>query len=125
MRKLVLISIVVLNLSCLSSVSYAEDCTAPSLSTVELKNCLYKNYQTVDKTLNQVYQQLMAKLEEANHKKALKTAQQAWLKYRDAHCEYEVYLNQGGTVYGAYYTACLTALTEERVKQLKESLVNQ
>lgn len=121
MKKLVLILIVALSSSLNSGASYADECDASS-STVELKDCVFKTYQKADKDLNQTYQRLLAKLTDTTHKKVLKTAQLAWLKYRDAHCEYEAYLNRGGTVYSVYYTSCLSHLTEERSQLLKASL---
>jgi uncharacterized protein YecT (DUF1311 family) len=95
---------------------------ANAATTVEIDECVGKEYQKVDAELNRVYKQLMAKLEDEGEKAALKTAQQAWIKYRDLNCEFESYENKGGTIYPIVYTGCLSAMTATRTKELRELL---
>jgi len=95
---------------------------ANATTTVEMDDCVGKEYRKVDAELNRVYKQLMAKLEDEGEKAALKTAQQAWLKYRDSNCEFESYENKGGTIYPIVYTSCLSAMTNTRTKELRELL---
>jgi len=85
-----------------------------------MRNCAGKQYQKADAELNNVYQQLMSKLGDEGHKAALRAAQQAWIKYRDGNCEFEAYLNRGGTIYPVVYTGCLRAMTTARTKELRE-----
>ncbi len=89
-------------------------------TTVEMRNCAGKEYKKADAELNSVYRRLMSKLGDEGHKAALRTAQQAWIKYRDANCEFEAYLNRGGTIYPVVYTSCLSAMTTARTKELRE-----
>ena len=95
---------------------------ANATTTVEMSDCMGKEYKKVDAELNSVYKQLMAITEDEGEKAALKTAQQAWLKYRDLHCEFESYENKGGTIYPIVYTGCLSAVTATRTKELRELL---
>ena len=100
----------------------AQDPCANAQTTAEMRDCAGREYKKADDELNRVYRQVMSKLEDEGHKTALKTAQQAWIKYRDANCEYESYLNRGGTIYPVVYTGCLTGMTINRVKELREML---
>lgn len=99
----------------------ADPC-ANAESTPEMRDCAGRDYKKADAELNKVYGQVMAKLADAGHKAALKNAQQAWIKYRDGQCEFESYLNKGGTLYSVVYTGCLTGITEDKTKDLRETL---
>ena len=46
---------------------------------------------------------------------ALTAAQKQWIAYRDAECGFEDSLAFGGTATGGNYSACLCALSLERV----------
>jgi len=91
-------------------------------TTYEAKQCSAKKYQQADHELNKAYQQLMSKLDDEGHKNSLKIAQLAWLKYRDNNCDFEGYLNRGGTIYSVVVTECLTVMTTSRTKQIKEQI---
>ena len=96
-----------------------QDPCANAKTTPEMRDCAGKEYKQADAELNQVYKQLMSKLEDPGHQAALKSAQQAWIKYRDTNCEYESYLNRGGTMYSVVNTGCLTRMTKERTTELR------
>ena len=91
-------------------------------TTFEMKQCSAKKFKQADDELNRVYKQLMAKLDDEGHKTSLKTAQLAWLNYRDANCDFESYLNRGGSIYSVIVTECQTAMTTSRTRQLKEQI---
>lgn len=74
-----------------------------------------KNYQAVDRHLNQVYQQVRSSLGEQQQLK-LKSAQIAWLEFRDTSCEFESYHFTNSN------NSCLTRLTEQRVEKLSRLL---
>ena len=84
-----------------------------------MRDCAGKEYQKTDAELNAVYKQLMASLSDREHQASLRAAQQAWLKYRDANCEFEAFENRGGTIYPLVYTSCLAAVTRARTKELR------
>lgn len=102
-----------------------KDPCANAQTQMELNDCQAREYKKADGALNAVYKQLMAKIDDEGERGALKTAQQAWIKYRDANCEFESYLNKGGTMYSMVYDGCLTALTEERTRHLRDLLNNR
>ena len=91
-------------------------------TTFEMKQCSAKKYKQADNELNKTYQQLMSKLSDDGHRISLKTAQQAWLKYRDSNCDFESYLNRGGSIYSVIATECRTAMTISRTKEMQEQI---
>jgi uncharacterized protein YecT (DUF1311 family) len=66
-------------------------------SQVEMNQCAGETYKTADTELNQVYRKLVAMLD-AEEKAQLKAAQTAWLKYRDANCEFVGDQFKGGSI---------------------------
>jgi len=93
-------------------------------TTTDMKMCTSKKYKQADDELNKVYRALMSKSYDEGHKASLKTAQQAWLKYRDTNCDFESYLNRGGSIYSVVVGDCLTSMTNSRTKELKEQIKN-
>jgi len=55
-------------------------------------------------------------LESLNH------AQEKWLAYRNAQCEFDTFLNEGGTIRGMLWGEEATTLTTLRIDELKSSL---
>ncbi len=93
-------------------------------STPELKYCSQQSYQAADKKLNQAYQQVISSIR-GEQKQLLTTAQQAWIKFRDNNCNFETYLNRGGTGYEIFRNGCLERLTTQRTKDLQDYLSNR
>lgn len=93
-------------------------------TTAEMKMCAAKRYKQADDELNVTYRRLMAKLEDAGHRTSLKAAQQNWLKYRDSNCDFESYLNRGGSIYSVIVGECMISMTESRTKELKQEIDN-
>ncbi len=50
----------------------------------------------------------------------LKKSQLAWIKMRDADCDYETYESRTGTAFSSIYQQCLLDKTNGRIKYLKE-----
>lgn len=124
MKLIVLLSSVILCLSITSNASAQEtqapDPCANAQTTVDMGDCAGKEYKQADAELNAVYKQLMASLSDKEHQASLKSAQQAWLKFRDANCEFDSFENRGGTIHPVVYTSCLAAMTRARTKELRE-----
>jgi len=91
-------------------------------TTYEMKQCSARKFKKADDELNKVYQQLMSKLDDEGHKASLKAAQLAWLKYRDSNCDFEGYLNRGGSIYSVVVTECMTSMTTSRTEQMREQI---
>jgi uncharacterized protein YecT (DUF1311 family) len=85
--------------------------------------CADKDYQAADKKLNDVYGKLATALDDAGYKAKLKTAQRAWIQFRDTECTFEVAENEGGSIYPLVYSGCLTRVTGARTNELQAYLV--
>lgn len=113
----------------LSSISIAgqkpKDDPCPNAETQsELNQCAGKAYRAADGELNQVYRKLVATLD-AEEKAQLKVAQTAWLKYRDAHCEFVGDVYKGGTMRPMVHAFCLADVTRNRTTELKDEIENR
>lgn len=87
----------------------------------EMTRCANSAYTAADKELNEVYRRLTAKLD-AEARASLKAAEAAWLKYRDANCEYESSFYRGGTMRPMVHAFCLARVTRARAEELKGQL---
>ena len=98
-----------------------EDPCPDARTQQDLNLCASRAFQKADADLNKLYQQLM-KDAGAGERAKLRAAQVAWLKFRDAHCEYEAFGNTGGSIYPMVYGFCLAEVTGERAKQFRDTL---
>ncbi|HLL70866.1 MAG TPA: lysozyme inhibitor LprI family protein [Pyrinomonadaceae bacterium] len=98
-----------------------EDPCPDARNQHELNRCAALARDRADAELNKVYRELM-KDTGATERAKLRTAQLAWLKFRDAHCDYTSVGNKGGTIYPMVVSFCLARVTDARVKQLQDIL---
>jgi uncharacterized protein YecT (DUF1311 family) len=87
----------------------------------EMNICAGKEYRAADATLNRVYQQLVARLD-AEEKAKLKDAQTAWIKYRDANCDFVGEQYKGGTIRPLILGLCLADVTRNRTAELRAQI---
>jgi uncharacterized protein YecT (DUF1311 family) len=52
----------------------------------------------------------------------LEKAQSLWLRYREANCESEASIYEGGSIRPAIYSTCLASVTRERADRLRSFL---
>ena len=101
--------------------------TAPQVSCrdpqtqYEMNVCADRAYKAADAELNKVYNRLVSKLDEAARTK-LKVVEVTWLKYRDANCDYEAALYEGGSIKPAIYSSCMERMTKARTAELREQI---
>ncbi|MFZ9739476.1 MAG: lysozyme inhibitor LprI family protein [Prochlorotrichaceae cyanobacterium] len=98
----------------------ALDCEDP-LTTLDINACSKAAHDAADRTLNEVYQQVQAKLD-SRASDQLRGAEDAWLNFRDAHCSQYSQTFVGGTAYPSFLLGCLTRTTEERIGYLRQEL---
>ncbi|MES0812530.1 lysozyme inhibitor LprI family protein [Roseibium sp. SCPC15] len=112
----------------LANAQKAPDCSNVA-TQMEITQCTYQEWQAADAELNTVYKSAMANMRTldsdlSEHLKgaanALQEAQRAWLPYRDKACQSYGFLARGGTMEPMLVNICLTKLTQQRVKELKE-----
>ena len=92
-------------------------------SQAEATGCAHREYQAADAELNKVYRQLMSKLD-AEQQEFLKKAETAWIKYRDADCEYEDSFYAGGTMRPMINYFCMARVTTARTAELRLQIKN-
>lgn len=97
-----------------------RNCSNPQ-SNVEYKECARLRYEAADRRLNDVYKQLVAKLNR-KQRSVLYQEQIKWIKSRDKNCESEVYDNRGGTGYQGFLNDCLERKTKQRTAELENYL---
>jgi uncharacterized protein YecT (DUF1311 family) len=93
------------------------NCNSPQ-TTVEMRVCADRSYETADKKLNQVYRQLKPKLGTSQQKKIV-TAQLAWIQFRDKSCDFEGAFAEGGSLEPVLKASCKADVTKQRVKDLQ------
>src|SRR5688572_11246929 len=117
------ILIIVLSVSCLAQ-EKKDPCERANESgvTVDLVECSQQKLAAADSELNKTYQQLVSKLGDKKWRTKLRTAQQAWIKFRDANCDYESEFSGGGSAATFEYNFCLADTTAARAKELHEMI---
>jgi len=102
-----------------------------STSGLGQQECAQKKNEIADKKLNAIYKALLKKLSEVevveggetgiSPKKKLIQAQRAWIKFRNANCEFVGNLSGGVHTWKSVHEGfCFTEMTEERTKELQK-----
>ena len=97
-----------------------EDPCPGSHTQFELNQCAARARDRADAELNKVYRQLVSRLGDKKWEMKLRAAQQAWIKYRDANCDYESEFSGGGSAATFEYNFCLAEITTARAKELQK-----
>ncbi|PWJ84950.1 uncharacterized protein YecT (DUF1311 family) [Pseudaminobacter salicylatoxidans] len=85
-----------------------------------LNQCADKAYKKTDAALNATYKEIMGRLkDDKDTRKRLVTAQQAWITFRDAECDFATGNSLEGSIYPMLVLNCRNALTHDRLEQLK------
>ena len=90
-------------------------------TTAAMRNCENLRYQRAAEALDSVYAQLMKQLDETGKAK-LRSAQSAWLQFRQADADFEADKARGGTLAPLFRIGVMADLTVARVIELKKSL---
>lgn len=105
------------------------ECGTSSSSQVEIGNCVGKVEDAVDTTVQATLgfaQTAAEELDTVTDRKvatpALESAQEAWLAYRDTHCEYIGSTFGGGSGTSIAITSCRIELGRERIRQLMAAI---
>ena len=87
----------------------------------DMNICWGNEYKKADAALNKTYQELTTMLED-EEKAQLKAAENAWLKYRDANCEFVADQYKGGSIRPMIAAICLADVTSNRTTELKNQI---
>lgn len=102
------------------------DCTNAEAQQ-EMNFCAEKEWQAADVELNQAYKAVLADMQALDKlmppelqgaEDALRTAQRAWITYRDANCQLAGYPMRGGSAEPLLIYSCLRQMTENRSGEL-------
>jgi uncharacterized protein YecT (DUF1311 family) len=102
----------------------SDACMNNAQTQAAMDQCAAQSLAAADKELNQVYQQVLAKYAANKAFVAkLRTAQKAWLAFRDAELEARYPASDKQTEYGSVYPMCadneLEAITRQRIQELR------
>ncbi|EKV29236.1 hypothetical protein C882_0543 [Caenispirillum salinarum AK4] len=86
--------------------------------TINMKECIWAEHERQDARLNAAYKHVMGLLSD-DRKAALRTAQRAWIAYRDANCGFFAD-PMGGTLAGVLASDCMMSETAERARELED-----
>ena len=92
----------------------------------EANACARREYQKADAEMNRVFDRVVAELAVygGGQQLKLRRAQASWLRYRDANCESEASIYDGGSIRPAVYHSCLASVTRERARRLEDFLAS-
>ncbi len=95
-------------------------CNQPQ-TTPQINNCAAALYQQADRRLNEVYKQVISKLNPREREKLI-DEQFAWIQRRDASCKDQGRMRPGGSAYTGARDACLAGETDKRTAELEKYL---
>ena len=90
-------------------------------TTAGMRNCENNRYQNAQRTLDAVYAEVMKRIDSGGKAK-LRTAQSAWLQFRQAEADFEAQVAEGGTLAPLIRITVMADMTEARAVELKKSL---
>ncbi|SEK71913.1 lysozyme inhibitor LprI family protein [Pacificibacter marinus] len=87
----------------------------------DMNICSYEDYMVVDRALNDTYTWALARTEDwgSGTKEALRAAQRTWIAYRDAACNAEGQLHEGGSIRPLIENTCKATLTTRRTQDMR------
>jgi uncharacterized protein YecT (DUF1311 family) len=97
----------------------ADDCT--DLPQQHATACIAHYFRRVDNDMNLIYRELRTKLG-PKERELIQKAQLSWIGFRDHTCDFEGLKNEGGSLQPFTIGVCMVTLTEQRIKDLSESL---
>ena len=92
-----------------------------AVTTAEMRDCADRDYAYADAELNRLYGTLLSSLP-APQGEALRSAQRAWITFRDRQAAFAAGVAAGGTLYPLLEVSELAALTRQRTDELRRFL---
>lgn len=112
------------------------DCSN-AMTQSDMTACSQQDYETADVALNAAYRKTMARAQAMDKDladlgdamvgavEALKTAQRAWIAYRDGQCALAGFEARGGSMEPMLVAGCLADLTTKRTDELNTALADR
>ncbi|KAA0016281.1 lysozyme inhibitor LprI family protein [Salinicola corii] len=102
----------------LSGLAQAAPSCEDAITQQEMNACAGEGYQAADEELNATYDEVMGRLD-GDSEEGLKTAQRAWIQFRDAECDFVSGPTSEGSANSMVKAGCLEKLTHQRTEALK------
>ncbi|MCA0011695.1 lysozyme inhibitor LprI family protein [Mesorhizobium sp. B292B1B] len=100
--------------------AFAKDKCADAKDQATMNQCAGASFRKSDKKLNELYKQIETRLkDDADTKKLLVQAQQDWIKFSDAECNFQTAGAAGGSMVPMLLSMCMDGLTQSRVKDFE------
>ena len=93
-------------------------------SQAEMNRTAAEDFEQADARLNKVYDQVLHSLDAQGQEK-LKTAERAWVSFREAESALAADVARGGTMAPLLGSARSTELTQQRIADLKKMLKSE
>ncbi len=106
--------------ACLAAQEGKRTCANPRTQH-DMNVCAAQELARADRVLNERYQELAGSMPPVQLE-LLRTAQRAWIRFRDAECAYQASAFEGGSMQPMVRSSCLARLTEKRAAELGEML---
>jgi uncharacterized protein YecT (DUF1311 family) len=106
--------------ACLAAQEGERTCADPRTQH-DMNVCAAQELARADSVLNARYQELVGSMPSAQLE-LLRTAQRAWIRFRDAECAYQASAFEGGSMQPMVRSSCLARLTEARAEELGRML---
>jgi uncharacterized protein YecT (DUF1311 family) len=90
-----------------------------------LNQCASDEFKEADRRLTSTYGKLLAAIPDSGRQSMLRSAQAAWMAFRDKQCGFEASAYEGGSMQPMQHAACLAVITRDRDKQLRELLAEE
>jgi uncharacterized protein YecT (DUF1311 family) len=98
-----------------------EDCGAITAQQ-EMNACFGRAFDRADAQLNVVYAAVLKGMnDDAKGVALLRTAQRAWVEFRNGNCAWQAHGEEGGSLYPTAVATCEIKMTEARTGELQES----
>jgi uncharacterized protein YecT (DUF1311 family) len=134
----ILVTLLAASAGATAQTAKADPCEKAA-SQADMNDCYGKQYQKDDARLNRIYHKAMEYLQhdlaqagsdQAQKQSAqtaiddLKSAELAWIKYRDLQCEAASQQYQGGTMASMIHSMCMSMATDHRIDEIKQAYEN-
>ncbi len=98
----------------------APDCSDPQ-TQMDMNQCAAADLEAADGELQTAYDRLVSRLSKED-KAALRTAERAWIGFRDAWCDFQAAGVEGGSMYPQVVASCLAEETRRQSARLSQQL---
>jgi uncharacterized protein YecT (DUF1311 family) len=109
--------------------AFAQDVDCTNAETQQDMNiCAYQAWEAADAELNRVYADAVSAMqvsdadfppEGATEEERLRTAQRAWVAFRDANCDVAGFQMRGGSAEPLLINGCMHQMTQDRIAELQ------